>query len=264
MIEATDLASLASGAVVGFVLGLLGGGGSILAVPLLLYVVGVTDTHVAIGTSAVAVAASAAIGLLGHARAGHVKWPCASAFALAGVVGAWIGSTLGKAVDGKTLLAAFAVAMMAVGLNTLLKKNRDGDVDVRITPAIAARLVGFGLVTGVAAGFFGIGGGFLIVPGLLAGAGMAMIQAVGSSLLSVAALGSTTAANYALSGYVDWRIALMFVIGGVIGSGLGIVASSRLARHKGALSAIFGWVVILAGVYVLARSGVWAQVQAVL
>src|SRR6187399_1041140 len=85
-----------SGGVVGFSLGLIGGGGSILAVPLLLYVVGITDPHVAIGTSALSVSANAFANLLGHWRAGNVKWPCVATFALAGIVGAAIGSTLGK------------------------------------------------------------------------------------------------------------------------------------------------------------------------
>src|SRR5687767_15983561 len=99
---------LASGSLVGFTLGLVGGGGSILAVPLLVYVVGVTNPHVAIGTSAVAVAANAAANLANHARAENVKWRCALVFAVAGVAGAFLGSSLGKTVDGQKLLALFA------------------------------------------------------------------------------------------------------------------------------------------------------------
>jgi uncharacterized membrane protein YfcA len=89
--------------------GALGLGGSILAVPLLIYLVGVSEPHVAIGTSAIAVAANAAANLASHARAGNVKWRCASIFALAGVVGASIGSTLGKIVEGQKLLGLFAI-----------------------------------------------------------------------------------------------------------------------------------------------------------
>ena len=92
-----------SGTVVGFSLGLVGGGGSILAVPLLLYVVGVQDPHLAIGTSALAVAASAFANLLAHWRAGTVKWGCAMIFAAAGVLGAAAGSTAGQLVDGDRL-----------------------------------------------------------------------------------------------------------------------------------------------------------------
>jgi hypothetical protein len=125
---------------------------------------------------------------------------------------------------------------------------------VTITPAIAAKLVGFGGATGAAAGFFGIGGGFLIVPGLMAGSGMAMLNAVGSSLVSVFALGATTAANYALSDLVDWRVAGLFVAGGILGSAAGLQGAKRLSQKRGLLSLVFGWLVLFAGAYVLARS----------
>ena len=251
MVEFADILSVLSGALVGFVLGLLGGGGSILAVPLLIYVVGVKDTHIAIGTSAVAVSANAAIGLLGHAQKGHVKWPCAIMFAVFGILGAAIGSTIGKHINGNALLSFFAFAMLAVGANMLMKSDYEGDVNVRITPAISARLAAFGFVVGLAAGFFGVGGGFLIIPGLIAGASMAMLNAVGSSLLSVASMGATTAGNYALSGLVDWRIAALFIAGGVIGSFAGIRTGEALSHQKGLLSQIFAWMVIAAGLYVL-------------
>ena len=158
-----------SGGAVGFSLGLIGGGGSILAVPLLLYVVDIGDPHVAIGTSALSVAANAFANLLGHWRAGNVKWPCAATFALAGVIGAAIGSTLGKLVDGQQLLFLFALAMIAVGAAMLRPRAAAGNPDVRMTTGIAVRLIAIGLVVGAVSGFFGIGGGFLIVPGLMLG-----------------------------------------------------------------------------------------------
>ncbi len=92
--------ALASGSVVGFTLGLVGGGGSVLAVPLLVYLVGVTNPHVAIGTSAVAVAANALLNLVNHGRAGAVKWRCAAVFTVAGVLGAFVGAWFGRQVDG--------------------------------------------------------------------------------------------------------------------------------------------------------------------
>src|SRR5215475_2408528 len=112
-----DLLTILSGGIVGFSLGLIGGGGSVLAVPLLLYVVGVRDPHVAIGTSALAVALNAFANLAQHARAGTVKWPCATVFAAAGVIGALVGSTIGKAIDGQRLLFVFALVMIAVGVS---------------------------------------------------------------------------------------------------------------------------------------------------
>src|SRR5258708_20366209 len=99
---------LASGALVGFSLGLVGGGGSILAVPLMVYVVGVGDAHVAIGTSAIAVAANAAVNLSNHARAGTLVWSSSLMFAVAGIVGAFLGSIFGKMVDGQKHLGLFA------------------------------------------------------------------------------------------------------------------------------------------------------------
>jgi uncharacterized protein len=123
---------LASGLFVGFSLGLVGGGGSILAVPLLVYVVGVRDPHVAIGTSAVAVAANAAANLFSHHRLGNVIWRCALVFGASGVAGAWVGSTLGKMVDGQRLLAAFAVLMMVVA--GLMLRGRSGAEKKSATP----------------------------------------------------------------------------------------------------------------------------------
>ena len=114
-----DILSVASGSLVGFTLGLVGGGGSILAMPLMIYVVGVSSTHAAIGTSAVAVAASAAANLIGHGRARTIKWPCAAVFAISGVIGAAGGAELGKLVDGHRLLLLFGALMVVVGLLVL-------------------------------------------------------------------------------------------------------------------------------------------------
>ena len=124
--------SVASGSLVGFTLGLIGGGGSILAVPLLVYVVGVPSAHVAIGTSAIAVAASAAANLAGHARARTVKWPCALVFALSGIVGAAGGAQLGKMVDGSRLLMLFGALMVVVGLTMLRPRKSGGNPNVTL------------------------------------------------------------------------------------------------------------------------------------
>src|SRR6201985_1487990 len=117
---------LASGMLVGFSLGLVGGGGSILAVPLMVYVVGVSDAHIAIGTSAIAVAANAAFNLSNHARGGTVRWSCALPFAAAGIVGAFIGSIFGKMLDGQKLLALFALLMLVIAVLMLRTRSRPG------------------------------------------------------------------------------------------------------------------------------------------
>lgn len=250
----TVLVTLLSGALVGFSLGLIGGGGSILAVPLLLYVVGVPDPHVAIGTSALAVAANAFANLAQHARAGTVKWPCAATFALSGVVGALVGSTIGKSVDGESLLFLFALVMVAVGVSMLRRRGSEGDPGVHINKRIAVRLVAIGFLAGAISGFFGIGGGFLIVPGIMLGSGMAVLNAIGSSLFSVGTFGLTTAANYALSGLVDWTIAALFIAGGVVGGFAGMKAAVGLSTRKGALTKVFAGVLFAVAAYMLYRN----------
>ena len=256
MTAVTALLAALSGSLVGFSLGLIGGGGSILAVPLLLYVVGIKDPHVAIGTSALAVAVSAFANLLGHWRAGTVKWPCAATFALAGIAGAALGSSLGKLVGGQQLLFLFALVMIGVGIAMLRPRRSAGDPDVSITREIAIRLAAIGFVSGAISGFFGIGGGFLIVPGIMLGSGMPIINAIGSSLFSVGAFGLTTAVNYALSGLVDWPIAVAFIGGGIVGGIAGMKTSLRLAAKKRILSRIFAGVLFVVAAYTAVRSGI--------
>jgi uncharacterized protein len=251
---AADFLALLSGAMVGLTLAVVGGGGSILAVPLLLYVVGVADPHVAIGTGALAVSVNAFANLIAHSRAGNVKWPCAVVFGLSGVAGAFAGSMVGKLVDGQQLLFLFGLVMIAVALAMLRPRQAEGDPGVRITPVIALRLVGIGLLTGLLAGFFGIGGGFLIVPGIMLGSGMAMLNAVGSSLFSVGAFGLTTAVSYAIDGLVDWRIAGEFIAGGIFGGLIGLSVATRLSAHKGLLNRVFAGLVLTVAAYVLWRS----------
>lgn len=249
-----DLLAVLSGSLVGFSLGLIGGGGSILAVPLLLYVVGIRDAHVAIGTSALTVATSAFANLIGHWRLGTVKWPCAVAFATAGVIGAGLGSTLGKQVDGQHLLLLFALVMLIIGASMLRPRAAGGDPDVRINPQIAVRLIAIGFLVGAISGFFGIGGGFLIVPGIMLGSGMPIINAIGSSLFSVTAFGLTAAVSYALSGFIDWKVALEFIAGGVVGGILGGTAALRLAGEKRLLSRVFATIVIAVALFMIART----------
>jgi uncharacterized membrane protein YfcA len=246
--------SAASGSVVGFSLGLVGGGGSILAVPLLVYLVGVDNPHVAIGTSAIAVALNAAANLIPHARSGTVKWRCASTFAGAGVAGAYLGSTLGKIMDGQRLLALFAMVMIVVGALMLRNRAQVGNPGVTLSTENFPKLITFGLAVGLLSGFFGIGGGFLIVPALVLATGMPMLNAVGSSLVSVTAFGLTTAGNYASSGLVDWRIASLFVLGGVFGGLVGARAAKSLGSRRGLLTLVFAALIFVVAIYMLFRS----------
>ncbi|HQS47761.1 sulfite exporter TauE/SafE family protein [Reyranella sp.] len=246
--------ALASGGLVGFSLGLVGGGGSILATPLLLYVVGVTQPHIAIGTSALAVSVNAFANLIGHARSGNVRWRCAIVFAGVGTFGALAGSTLGKLVDGQRLLFLFGLLMILVGIMMLRPRQASASAerpaDLRtclITAAVA-------FVAGSASGFFGIGGGFLIVPGLILATGMPTIKAVGSSLLAVGGFGLATALNYAASGLVDWPVAFEFIAGGILGGILGMMLANRLSAGKDTLNRIFAALIFVVAAYVLYRS----------
>ncbi|MEQ9662301.1 MAG: sulfite exporter TauE/SafE family protein [Parasphingopyxis sp.] len=250
MIEALLLAAL-GGALVGFLLATFGGGGSVLAMPWLVYVVGVGDTHIAIGTSAAAVALSAAAALAAQARAGTVKWPCASVFAAAGIAGALAGAHIAKQVDGTALLGFFALAMAAVAIGMALPRKNEGDPDVRIDGRLVAKLAPTGLVTGFAAGFFGIGGGFLIAPGLMAATGMTLANAAASSLLSVTIFGASTSASYAWSGLVDWPLFGALVAGGVAGTWPGVVAARYLTDRAPLARRLFALMILAVAASIL-------------
>src|SRR6201987_3159245 len=245
---------LASGVLGGFSLGLVGGGGSILAVPLMVYVVGVPEPHVAIGTSAIAVAANAAVNLSNHARGGTVVWSCALPFAVAGVVGAFCGSLLGKMVEGQKLLALFALVMLVIAMLMLKTRKRIGAADVRMNAANLPAIVGLGLGTGTLSGFFGIGGGFLIVPALMLATGMPIMNAVSSSLVAVTTFGMTTALSYAWSGLVSWDLAGLFVAGGILGGLFGTRVARHLSVRRGALNMVFAAVIVAVALYMLARN----------
>jgi len=243
-----------SGGLVGFTLGLFGGGGSILAVPLMVYMVGVPNPHLAIGTSAFAVAVNAFANLLGHARFGNVKWRCASLYSLAGIAGAFVGSSIGKMVDGQHLLILFALLMLVVGALMFKRRGAEGDPNAQCARENAPKVIAIGGLTGAFSGFFGIGGGFLIVPGLIAATGMPILFAVGSSLLAVTAFGLTTSLNYAYSGLVDWGLAIVFIGGGIVGGLLGALAARKLAARKGALNTVFALLIFVVAGYILLKA----------
>jgi hypothetical protein len=115
-------------------------------------------------------------------------------------------------------------------------------------------LAGLGLATGTLSGFFGIGGGFLIVPALMLATGMSIMNAVSSSLVAVTAFGLTTAASYAWSGLVSWGLAGLFIAGGVVGGLAGTRAARLLSERRGALNVVFAAVIITVALYMLARS----------
>lgn len=252
-----DLTAILSGSVVGLVLGIVGGGGSIIAVPLLLYVVGIPSTHAAVGTSAVAVAVSAFANLMTKLRQGLVKWPCVLVFSAAGLIGNFGGSSFALRVDGKQLLVAFGILMTIVGMVMLLRRDADGDPDVKLTFKTARFmlpwLLGVGFSVGALSGFFGIGGGFLIVPGLMLATGMPIANAIATSLVAITIFGAATSANYAWSGLVEWHIATNFIAGGIVGGIVGTLLQSHLLGQKGLLNSVFACFVVATGCFVILK-----------
>lgn len=243
-------AAAVGGAIIALLLGLFGGGGSVLATPLLLYIVGIRDPHVAIGTGAAAVAVNAGANLAMQARTGAVKWPCALSFAGAGLAGSLAGAALAQRVDGQALLGAFAFAMLAVGAAMLRPARSQGDMFVRLDMAMTLKLVPMGLAVGLAAGFFGIGGGFLIVPGLMAATGMTLANAAASSLVSVTVFGVATAGTYAVAGRVDLPSLLAMVAGGMVGVAIARPLVPRLASRAALARRLFAIMVIITALYV--------------
>jgi uncharacterized protein len=157
-------------------------------------------------------------------------------------------------VDGQRLLAAFAILMMVVA--GLMLRGRSGAENkaVHCHTETVLWLSGLGFAVGIFSGFFGIGGGFLIVPAIVFATGMPVIVAIGSSLVAVALFGATTAANYAISGAVDWVSAAVLLIGGVLGGFLGTRAAHALADRRRALSNIFAAGIFIVAIYMLLRT----------
>jgi len=246
--------SIISGVIVGFSLGLIGGGGSVLAVPLLLYVIGVKDTHLAIGTSALAVGIIAGINILNHKKLGNIQIKKGLLFAIPGIAGTLLGAQLGLWTPSENLLILFAGFMAVVGFLMLKKNASKHEVTNGSSNFILLKknvsLSGFSV--GVLAGYFGIGGGFLIVPTIMYSGGLNIIQAIGTSLVSVSSFGLTTAARYFVAGQVDLIIAVLLIIGGVIGGYFGAKTSEKIPREN--LSKVFAVVLFVVATYIVIRT----------
>jgi uncharacterized membrane protein YfcA len=243
------LLSIVSGFIVGFSLGLIGGGGSILAIPLLIYFVGFDHPHLAIGTTALAVGINAYLNLIPHARKGHVDLKVGALFSLPGVIGVLVGSELGLLTPGTKLLFIFAILMIVIAGYMLKRKCIDTSVNPQKKDLDLKKLMGIGALVGFASGYFGIGGGFLIVPGLIFSAGFNIIQAVGTSLFAVGTFGVVTAARYAISGDLNIIISILFIAGGVAGGWAGAHLSSKMPKRT--LTRVFAVIIIVVAIYML-------------
>ena len=254
----TIFLSVVSGTIVGFSLGLIGGGGSVLAVPLLLYVVGVKDTHVAIGTSALAVGVLAGINLLNHKKIGNINIKKGLMFAIPGIVGTLVGAQLGLWTPAENLLIFFAAFMGIIGFLMLRRQTVRQDVisvEKQSSLLLMKRNVSLsGFSVGILAGYFGIGGGFLIVPTIMYSSGLNIIQAIGTSLVSVSSFGLTTAARYFVAGQIDIIVAVLLIMGGVAGGYFGVKTSEKIPKEN--MAKIFAVVLFAVATYIIIRTAI--------
>ncbi|WP_433342274.1 sulfite exporter TauE/SafE family protein [Micromonospora sp. CA-111912] len=234
---------------IGISLGLLGGGGSILAVPLLVYVADLPAKE-AIATSLLVVGVTSAVGVLPHARAGRIRWRTGLIFGVAGMTGAYAGGRLAEFIPAGVLLTGFALMMLATAIAMI--RGRHG-ADRRPVPheLPVGRVVLDGVVVGLVTGLIGAGGGFLVVPALALLGGLPMPVAVGTSLVVIAMKSFAGLAGYLSSVSIDWRLAAAVTAAAVVGSLLGGRLTGRIPEDV--LRRAFGWFVVVMGVFVLAQ-----------
>lgn len=242
------------GLLIGLLLGMVGGGGSILTVPILVYVIGLS-AHDATATSLVVVGATALLGVVPHWRNGNVHVRTALGFGAAGILGAFAGTALHQLVDESLILFGFGFLMLVVAGRMAFSgtpaPRSVSDRQVLLSTIVAGALVG------VLTGFFGVGGGFLIVPALVLALGLPMKQAIGTSLLIIAINSAAGAAARWSAGGFDWEVAAIFIAGGVVGSQIGVRVAQRVNDRR--LATAFAGLVAVVGMYVIVRNAtrVW-------
>lgn len=267
--------SLSFGLIVGFALGLTGGGGSIFAVPLLVYGLGV-PAHQAVVISLAAVGATALGGGLARLRTGEAELRTAVIFGLSGLVGAPLGAWLNSRFPEAALLAGFALLMLAVALRMWRQASRspeetrivrasvgaEGDNIIgpvcrydpggrlQFTSRCAMRLALAGSATGLLSGLFGVGGGFLIVPALVLIASLPMRRAVATSLWVIAIISAIGLLSHLVAGHrLDLEITTGFVLGGLGGMALGIAVGRRIAGPV--LQKLFAGMIVAVAAFML-------------
>jgi uncharacterized protein len=233
------------GIVIGLSLGLLGGGGSILAVPALVYALG-QPVQQAVTTSLLVVGSASLAGAISHVRAGHVPWRTGVLFGLAGVGGSFLGALVNHRLDQRLLLAAFAGFMVVTAVAMLRRAGASdrragaaGPTDPwRRLPVLLATGFGVGAVTGL----FGVGGGFIIVPALVVLLRFPMPVAVGTSLVVIAINSATGFLAHLGFGAIDPRVAVPFAAGGLAGAVAGQRLSARIPADR--LTKAFAYLIL--------------------
>lgn len=238
---------------VGISLGLLGGGGSILTVPLLVYVAG-QEPKQAIATSLLVVGVTSAVGAVTHARAGRVRWRMAAVFGAAAMAGAYGGGRVAHLIPGNILLIGFAGIMIAAAVAMLRGRRDVADGAAGRVPI--AKIVLLGAAVGLISGLVGAGGGFLLVPALALLGGLPMPAAVGTSLVVISMQSLAGFAGHLSGEAIDWGLAAMVIAAAVVGSVIGGVLTAHIDAET--LRRAFGWFVLAMAAVVLAEeANIW-------
>ncbi len=232
---------------IGASLGLLGGGGSILTMPILIYVLGVEEKS-AIATSLVVVGVTSAVAALQHARAGNVVWRVAVVFAGAGVVGAFVGARSSAFVPVRALLLLFALLMLATAAAMWRGRRQTTTAPA---PSSLPKILALGVVTGLVTGLVGAGGGFLVVPALVLLAQLNVRQAVGSSLLVIALNALAGFVGHIGHVSIDGRLTVVVTGAAVAGSFIGAAAGKRVNPEK--LRKVFAVFVVAMAIFMIAK-----------
>lgn len=248
--ETTVIIALLLAVLVGISLGLLGGGGSILTVPILTYVVGM-EAHEAIAASLFIVGVTSAFGMLSHARAGRVRWKIGLIFGVAGMAGAFAGGLVGGFIPGTVLMVLFAIMMVATAAAMIRGRKKAADPESGEPQLKLWRIILDGLLVGLATGLVGAGGGFLIVPALNLLGGLTMAVAVATSLLVIVMKSASGLAGYLLSVTLDWPLVLGFTAAAIAGSFVGTKLAGIVPEK--ALRKGFGYFVLVMGAFVLTQ-----------
>ncbi|MGK0740548.1 sulfite exporter TauE/SafE family protein [Leucobacter sp. Z1108] len=246
------LIALLLAVVVGVSLGLLGGGGSILTVPILTYLAGMPPQE-AIAASLFIVGVTSAVSVFSHARAGRVRWKIGVIFGAAGMAGAFAGGILGGFIPGVVLMILFAVMMVATATAMIRgrKKTAGANESGGEKALPLARVLLDGFVVGLATGLVGAGGGFLIVPALNLLGGLPIAVAVGTSLLVIAMKSTAGLSGYLFTVQLDWPLVLSFTGIAIVGSLIGAKLAGRIPEQS--LRKGFGYFVLVVGVFVLVK-----------
>ncbi len=252
MLALKYLYTLLSGFLSGGALGMTGGGGSILAVPLLVYVVG-ENVHLAIGTSLIAVGFTSLISSVSYMKESLVKFKIAFLMAAPGIISTYLGALINKEIKGPVLLIIFSLLMLYVGYLMIRQKTAQKLPEQNEMRINYIKIVVLGFITGFASGFFGIGGGFILVPTLYLGARLTMKESIATSLFIIFLFGLFGFISYEIQGrQINLTISSIFVIGGALGGILGAFIAKR--SNPNILRKVFAFFILIVGLSVFVEN----------